>query len=678
MTDEAQAPATADQSARIENLRGLGKRLRRVLAETGRLRLAATLALLIVAMLVGRYSWYVPVVSDAERSFYDLRQWLYAPAVPQDDRIAMVVYTDQTLIDSRKRSPLDRSILARALTSLDRMGAKSIGIDILIDQPQDEDAELIAAFRAMKTPTYVAFASTETNDDQIIYEQQQYLEQFLGQLKGTNVRPASIRLETDKDNVARSWPVEPPGLPPMLVHSMQPNRAFQGYRGSIAYRMSDSPDRPLFASYPIDLFADPDVAPAFAEQIRGRHVLMGGDIVDIDQFETPLTPFTGKMTVGLAVHAHLLAQMLDGKLQSRVSSPALWLIAALAVLAGALTAMLGVRWWWLATFFVVQSALFLGLPFALQASGMDTQGLPALGWVLAWGMAFAVTGSAVRAVNSQQRRFAQSALGKYLPVDIANQILAEPERLRLHGERRPIYVVFTDLEGFTKLSHAIEPEMVASLLNRYLDMLSDVVLRYGGTIDKFVGDAVVAFWGAPVARPDDADRAAKAAYAMWQAGEEFRNSVDPSLPPIGKTRVGLHYGDAIVGNFGGEGRIQYTALGDSMNTAARLESANKSLESNVMASQEAVERSSLDWWRPMGRIVLRGRATPVDIYQPCPDFPASDRDHLRDALDGLERDREGAIAAIRDIAERHPDDDALLNLIYRLENSQAGEAYVLG
>lgn len=678
MTDGAQAPDTSKRAARVADLRGVGKRLRRVLGETGRARLIVTFALLILALLIGRLSWYAPVIADAERSFYDMRQWLYAPAVPQDERIAMVVYTDQTLIDTRKRSPLDRSILARALTSLDQMGAKSIGIDILIDQPQDEDAELIAAFRAMKTPTFVAFASVETNDDQIIYEQQQYLEQFLGALKGTNVRPASIRLETDKDNVARSWPVEPPGLPPMLVQSMNPTPRFQGYRGSIAYRMSDSADRPLFASYPIDLFADPAVAPAFAEQIRGRHILMGGDIVDIDQFETPLTPFTGKMTVGLAVHAHLLAQMLDNRLQPRVASTALWLIAALAVLAGALTALLGVRWWWLATFFLAQCALFIGLPFALQANGIDTQMLPALGWVAAWMVAFVATGSAARAVNSQQRRFAQSALGKYLPVDIANQILAEPERLALHGERRPIYVVFTDLEGFTKLSHAIEPEMVASLLNRYLDMLSDVVLRYGGTIDKFVGDAVVAFWGAPVARPDDADRAARAAYAMWQAGEEFRNSVDPSLPPIGKTRVGLHYGDAIVGNFGGDGRIQYTALGDSMNTAARLESANKSLESNVMASREAVERSSLDWWRPMGRIVLRGRATPVDIFEPCPDFDPSDRDHLAAALEDLDRDRESAIAAIRAIAERHPDDDALLNLIYRLDNSQAGEAYVLG
>src|SRR3546814_12599619 len=100
--------------------------------------------------------------------------------------------------------------------------------------------------------------------------------------------------------------------------------------------------------------------------------------------------------------------------------------------------------------------------------------------------------------------------------------MRDPDQLSLHGERRNIYCVFTDLEGFTKLSHAVTPETVARLLNEYLDRLSDIVLDHGGTIDKFVGDAVVAFWGAPLSRPDDGERAAAAALAMYEAGEKFR------------------------------------------------------------------------------------------------------------------------------------------------------------
>src|SRR3546814_1678783 len=188
--------------------------------------------------------------------------------------------------------------------------------------------------------------------------------------------------------------------------------------------------------------------------------------------------------------------------------------------------------------------------------------------------------------------------------------MRSPAQLSLHGERRNIYCVFTDLEGFTKLSHAVTPETVARLLNEYLDRLSDIVLDHGGTIDKFVGDAVVAFWGAPLSRPDDGEKAAAAAVAMFRAGEAFRVDMAEGVPPIGMTRVGLHVGDAIVGNFGGEGRIQYTALGDSMNTASRLESANKSLKTGVLISAEAAATAGRDDLMPMGRVTLRGRARP--------------------------------------------------------------------
>jgi len=189
---------------------------------------------------------------------------------------------------------------------------------------------------------------------------------------------------------------------------------------------------------------------------------------------------------------------------------------------------------------------------------------------------------------------------------------------------------------------------------------------------------VVAFWGAPIARPNDARNAAQAGYALWQAGEEFRKSVDPALPPIGKTRVGLHYGEAVVGNFGGERRIQYTALGDAMNTAARLEAANKSLGSSVMASREFAEASGLDWWRPMGKVVLRGRASPVELFEPAPDFPAEDRVKLSEAMSLVGKDTDGAIRIMQEVAASHETDAALQNLLERTNNLGEDNAYVLG
>ena len=232
-------------------------------------------------------------------------------------------------------------------------------------------------------------------------------------------------------------------------------------------------------------------------------------------------------------------------------------------------------------------------------------------------------------MGSEHRRFAEGALGKYLPPDIAAQIIRDPKKLSLTGEKRAIYTLFTDIEGFTSLSHALPPERVATLLNAYLDGMSEIVLRHGGTIDKFVGDAVVAFWGAPIARPDDADRALAAAMAMIDFTRDFALKGSDDAKKLGRTRVGLHHGFAIVGNFGGEGRLTYTALGDAMNCAARLEGANKYLHTAALVSDEARDQALAgDQLRPMGRIVVAGRATPVVVWEPAPRLTAEERARL--------------------------------------------------
>jgi adenylate cyclase len=658
----------------------------RNLREAGPRQLTVSGLLVLVAVLLARLSWSLPVTDQAENRLFDFRSYSLAERAPQDDRIALVVYTDQTLIASRKRSPLDRGLLADVLRNLDGMGAKAIGIDILFDQPQDEDDELVATLRAMKTPVSVAFAEMSVNEDDIVYEQQRYLEQFLKRLEGSNAHPASIAL-SNADGVTRVWPKVFPQLPPTLGRAMltaagEGEKSMPGYEGAIRYRLplyDEANDKlPLYNSMQIDGFAIPEVAPAFAPGITGRYVLIGGDIVDYDRVQTSLTAATGESPPGVQVHADIIAQMLDGARLPKPLPVTLWAFA-LAVVAGAvLTAILELRGWRLYPVLALQAALLIGAPFLFHAQGIDTFGLPAAGWVLGWIVAYAAVTAAARASTAVQRQFAEGALGKYLPREMAQEIIEHPERLALHGEKKEIFVLFSDLEGFTKMSHALEPEMVAKLLNRYLDMLSQVVLDHGGVIDKFVGDAVVAFWGAPIARPDDGTRAAKAGYAIWQAGEEFRNSVGPGLPPIGKTRVGLHFGEAVIGNFGGKSRIQYTALGDSMNTAARLEAANKALYSSVMASREFAERSGLDWWRPMGRVILRGRGKPVDLFEPAPDFPTEDRAALYQTMILVENDRPAALEVIRRVADRHPDDAALANLVERTERLTNNHAFVLG
>jgi len=689
-------PLAGDDKPTVE---GVVRELRKVPVS----RLIVTALILVWAILFARYSWElpvsvgrdaelhfparpgeplqtVPIATDAERALFDIRQTTgeRRHKVPQDPRILLIPYTQDTLQATAKRSPLDRAILARALANIDRMGAKAIGVDILIDQPQPEDAQLLAVLKQMKTPVWLAYATRQSAGiDEIEEWQQQFMDRWFARLANSNVRPTSVRFEPDSDNVVRRWPALPAGLPPFMPLALAGASPSFKYQGSVDFRTANGSD--LFTKVPIDLYALPEVPSLVADQVRGRYVLIGGDFPDLDRFDYPATRVRAgspSMT-GLEVHATMLAQLLDRRLPKSADPIALWALAMVVVLCGAFTAMLDVRPWVVAIAVVGQLAFFGFAPFFYEWNGIDTYGMPAFGWLAGWGLAYAATGAAVRAVGSEQRRYAQSALGKYLPRDIAAQILRDPKKLSLTGEKREIYTLFTDIEGFTGLSHKLPPDRTATILNAYLDGMCDIVLDHGGTIDKFVGDAVVAFWGAPIARDDDADRAARAQLDMLTFTQQF--SIDYSEPghEMGRTRVGLHYGDAVVGNFGGEGRLSYTALGDSMNCAARLEGANKYLKTVALISEEARRRTTLDIYRPMGRIVLSGRETPIVVWEPAPDFDAGLRSELVRLWNAFDSGDRSALDAIEQICLTQDKDAALSAFACRLREAGPGGAFKL-
>jgi adenylate cyclase len=680
--------APADRPAAVP----LRKRVRQLGRQLGPWPMVAMILFLAVAVLIARLSWQLPLINAAERALYDARATAMAPHVGQDKRIVMITYNDETLFNTGIRSPLDRTLLANALGNLDQMGAKAIGIDILFDSPRPDDDLLKVQLRAMTTPTWLAYVEQASNPNTIFYEQQKFLEAYHADVRTSKTRPTSVLFLTDDDSVIRKWPNRPKNLPPLMANALAPvDAAHAAYQGNIRYllpaRAAKGQEEPVFANIPIDAFAvpmDAETRAGFSELVKDRYVLIGGDIIDTDQFNTPLSRFVDPMTgqhetmIGLEVHALMLAQQLDKAWSMPLPSAALWAFAIAIVLAGGLTSLIDLRPRSVAIAFLAQMAFFIVVPFWLQGQGVDTTTLPAFGWALGWLFGYAAVGTAARTVGSRQRAFAQSALGKYLPADVAAQIMRDPDQLSLHGERRNIFCIFTDLEGFTKLSHATTPETVARLLNAYLDRLSDIVLDHGGTIDKFVGDAIVAFWGAPLSRPDDGERAAAAALAMYDAGEKFRVDLAEGVPPLGMTRVGLHVGDAIVGNFGGEGRIQYTALGDSMNTASRLEAANKSLNTGVLISAEAAARSGRDDLVPMGRVTLRGRAQPVDTFTPRPDLSPDQRAGIAALVAAhAAGDKSAYVTCATALARERGQDASILFLIERLNETERGESYVL-
>ncbi len=546
----------------------------------------------------------------------------------------------------------------------------------------------------MRTPTYLGFTTHAANPQQMEQWQENFLREFLQRIGPGQVRPVSLKVEPDiEDGAIRRWMRREAGLPTPLANALADlHPEFRGYTGGIDFQLDRDGNSPFnkIEIQGLTALAEPNlpaearaaIEAQFRDAVHGRYILIGGDVRDIDDFKTPMTRFSGNFTKGLEVHAQMLAQQLDGRMRTPVSPWLLLLAAILCVAAGGLTAAFELSGWRLTLGLIVQIGLIGWLPFQLQAMSVDTLSIPAAGWGGGWLLAFIGVGAAARALGSEQKRFAQSALGKYLPPDVAKEIMRNPEQLALHGEQTEIYALFTDLEGFTKLSHAITPETLRKLLNRYLDLMSNIVLEHGGTLDKFVGDALVTFWGAPIARPDDADRAVRAGRAMYEAGETFRGMAraiaGEDIPPIGVTRVGLHRGEAVVGNFGGEGRIQYTALGDAMNTAARLESANKQLKTTMLVSDEAKRESTLAWFRPMGRIVLSGRETPVVVWEPAPDLDPTLLARLNDAWERFDAGDREALVQLEAIAADHDKDAALKDFVYRCRAVGSGGHFVLG
>jgi len=214
----------------------------------------------------------------------------------------------------------------------------------------------------------------------------------------------------------------------------------------------------------------------------------------------------------------------------------------------------------------------------------------------------------------------------YLSPEFVNILVKKPQLLFLGGVERELTILFSDLQGFTTLSEGLSPTELVALLNEYLDGMTRILLGHGGTLDKYEGDAIMAFWGAPLEQEDHAQRAVTAALEMWRFSENLsREFQQQGKPPI-KTRIGLNTGRAVVGNIGSQKRFNYTIIGDEVNLASRLEGANKQYGTYLMISEATylmVKNHFLV--RELDVLRVQGKERPVKVYQvigtlqqPCP------------------------------------------------------------
>ncbi len=597
-------------------------------------------------------------LSVAEQWLVDFRLTALSRGIPEPHPgIVVVTITEETLATLEYRQPVDRALLAETINQLRAKGAQVIGVDLLFDQPtvKEKDEALREALRNWPVAPVVAWAGFEEG---LTRKQAQTLEQFFD---GVPVRRGYVTLESDQDGTIRAIY---PGRQDEFTKQFE-----LGFPGALAAQIGVTPPRqtiglsyltrrnirePVFEQ--IDALIVPDLP---AEKFKGKVVLIGADLPDADRHRTPLATVLGHgagSLPGVVIHAQALSQLLDGRVLPKIDRTTEIALTVLAALAAIALMLVETRNWVKALAALVLVGAFVVLVSAPLYYGGPL--LPMVAPILAFLGALTAAALYVAGRYRDKKRFIRDAFARYVEPKVVQRLLEDPSALRTEGEVRELTLLFTDMENFTVMSETIEPTVLVKVMSQYFDGICEILIKHGGTIDKFIGDAVVAIFGAPADLPDHAARAVDCAVAIRKFTEEYRaRALKEFGVKLGPTRIGVHTGNAIIGNFGSELRHNYTAMGDTVNTASRLESANKHLGTTICVSEATARHCSRMIFLPLGTLRLKGKQGRIDAYTPM-EKEASSLPWFRAYMEAFRLLREGKPEAADAFARVAPDNPA--------------------
>ncbi len=553
------------------------------------------------------------VVEVTENYFTDLRVALLSTPRPQSERIAVILLNEDSLDEVAYRSPIDRGLLTQLITELEQRSVAAIGLNVRFDRATEasKDRLLFEHLHSLSIPIVISMVSDQTgySDKQIEYSR--------NYLKGLPTGLSLIYRDTIDHTVRGS-----------LLKLVQGNQTSLGFAATLAevvgielpqkeqvyidYRLGPDAWTPPFSTY-----SAKDVKNLPPSALENRIVLIGPDLGHTRRLRTPFSVLNrgfARDLPGVLIEAHVLSQLIENR-QLKISGELhkLLFIILMAAL-GCLLSLLRVN---LLTRLLIPLAL---LPFAWLGALMlfIVQGhvVPVVTPSIAFTVAMVVTSFWQWRAEMLQRERVHNAFGKFLAPTVVDQIMQNPDELDLNGEVREVSFLFTDLEGFTRLTETTQPQIMVGLVNNYLEEACDIVMVHGGTIDKIVGDALHVMFNAPLRQEDHAQRAVQCALELDKWSENFREIYRQQDIDLGVTRIGINTGDCIVGNFGGKSRFDYTAHGDAINSAARLEAINKRLGTTICVSESTVRQCHDIYFRSVATLVLRGKSEGIRAYTP--------------------------------------------------------------
>lgn len=577
----------------------------------GRWLLVGLLAFLLLAPLS-----FTNLGQALENQALDLGYRLRA-VQPRPPELLVVGIDEASFQELRRPWPWPRRLHAELIRRLAAAGASLIVFDVVFADPADpEDDRLLAVALEQAGNVILGQTMDVTQDRQF---SRRILVQPLPALSRAARGLGMMMLTPDADGVVRHFRLRVFGqetLPAAATSAFRPQTSLPpDLSGLINYVGSQRSIDTVSYYQVLD-----EQHPLPSSRIRGRLVLVGRMLeasatpqAQADTFLTPYFAGDRMRMAGVEIHGQIMHTLLHAGWGRELPRPArigLYLAAfllfslllarlsplvGLAVLAGSILGVLGISWGLFIYFFYWTPPILIcgGLAFVYGGN--------VLGQYL---------------IEAREKRWLRRAFSQYVSPGLVEAIIAHPERLELGGEEVVVTVLFSDLEGFTSWSEGMRPHELVSLLNAYFTPMTRIVLEHLGTMDKYIGDALMALWGAPVHFSGHALKACEAALAMHDAVQglrrEWENRGWPPLIP----RLGLHSGPVIAGNIGSLELFNYTAIGDAVNLAARLEGVNKVYGTNILISDSTCRRvEGVMLVRDLDLIQVKGREQPVAVYE---------------------------------------------------------------
>ncbi|MEK7582105.1 MAG: adenylate/guanylate cyclase domain-containing protein [Patescibacteria group bacterium] len=561
----------------------------------------------LVALLVS-LSFSQGIFFGSEHFFEDL---LVGPK-KVDNRIVILAIDNESL--SRiGQWPWPREVFAKAFKALNQSAPKAVGFDVLLADPSRlgalDDEALAEALKNISYPLVLPveaelfregeiFAATDTTHP---------LPQFF---QNTRVMPGHVNLIIDQDGVVRNIPgfikIEEETLSAFSFRLAQEAGVLKSPEG-VTRIVYSQPTGNIKRIPFYRLLEGKEVR----DLLKDKLVLIG--VTSPDLHDEKLTPFSrGTLMPGVEIQANILNMfILDYKISPLGTIPSIFLIFLVALIPAVLFSVIKSPWRPLII------SIGLGILYNIAIIIWYERGVAVnlihinLAWILSALSVFSYR----YLVGEREKRQLKNVFSKYVSGAVLEKILADPNGVKLGGEEKIITVLFSDIRGFTTLSEKVTPQELVRILNKYFTLMTGEVLKYGGVLDKYIGDAVMAFWGAPLDDVYQVDNAFKASLGMLERLKEFNEELYKEEGIKIDIGIGLYTGKAVVGNIGSNQRFDYTAMGDTVNVASRLEGLNKEHKTHLIVGETTKkEITGKNKFISLGAVHVKGRVEPINIY----------------------------------------------------------------